>query len=214
MYKRILRCRVMGMVLYVLKKQTRKLKVEYDKYYQTENLFGEPYPELIEFYSSIKNKGRLLDLGCGQGRDSIPLAKLGFSVTGIDNSIVGIEQLNEIAKKEGLSLKGIVGDIYSYSSFREFEFILLDSMFHFDKKNREKEIELVKRLIENSKLNTLITICIQNTGKKVEILNSLIMNNNHLNTVNFIDLTYVFVDKKSNHHSKSKYKMITVRKVE
>ena len=64
------------------------MKVEYDEYYQTENLFGAPYPELLTFYSAIKQKGKLLDLGCGQGRDAIALAKIGFEVTGIDYSIL------------------------------------------------------------------------------------------------------------------------------
>ena len=100
------------------------MKIEYDKHYQTENLFGKPYPELIDFYAKIKVKGKLLDVGCGQGRDAIPLAKLGFTVTGIDNSKVGIEQLNKIAEKEKLPLKGMVEDIYNYSNFSEFEFIL------------------------------------------------------------------------------------------
>lgn len=195
------------------KKIKQKLKVEYDKYYQTEDLFGDAYPELIELYSAIKNKGRLLDLGCGQGRDSIPLAKLGFVVTGIDNSKVGINQMNKIAKKAGLPLNGFVEDIYSYSNFNEFEFVLIDSMFHFGIKEREKEIELLNRVIKSVKPKTLITICIQNTGKKVEILNSIILNNSNLNTVNQTELTYSFEDKESNHRSKSKYKMITVRKV-
>jgi len=189
------------------------MNVEYDKYYQTEKLFGDPYPELLEFYSAIVKKGRLLDLGCGQGRDSIPLAKLGFTVIGIDNSIVGIEQLNIAAEEEGLSLKGIVGDIYNYSNFGEFEFILLDSMFHFYKNSREKEIAYIKRIVSGSKLDTLITICIQDTGSKVKILNSIIIDDNAVDIVSIVDFTYVFIDKESNHHSKSNYKMITVRKV-
>ena len=52
------------------------MNVSYDKQYQTENLFGEPYSE----------RGRLLDLGCGQGRNAIPLAQLGYEVTGMDIS--------------------------------------------------------------------------------------------------------------------------------
>ena len=189
------------------------MSVEYDKYYQTKDLFGSPYPELIEFYSKIENKGRLLDLGCGQGRDSIPLAKLGFLVTGIDNSKVGIEQLNNIARKEGLTLKGYTEDIYNFSNFDEFEFILLDSMFHFGKKEREKETELLNRLIDNSKLDALITICIQKTGNKVGILNSIVLNNGNLVLVDQTDLVYTFEDKDSNHRSETEYKMMTLRKV-
>ena len=76
------------------------MTVTYDKYYQTENLFGEPYPELIEFFAEYPYKGKLLDLGCGQGRDAIALARLGYSVTGIDNSKVGIQQMNQIGQVE------------------------------------------------------------------------------------------------------------------
>lgn len=191
-----------------------KLKMEYDKYYQTENLFGAPYPELIDFYSKIKEKGKLLDLGCGQGRDSIALAKLGFTVTGIDNSRVGIEQLNRIAEKEDLQLIGTVKDIFKYSNFDEFDFILLDSMFHFGKKEREKEIIFLNRLIEESSPNTLITICIQKVGKKVEILNSVISSKNNVERIHQTELIYKYEDKESNHSSESKYEMITVKRIE
>jgi len=189
------------------------MKVEYDKYYQTENLFGNPYPELVDFYSKIKEKGKLLDIGCGQGRDAIALAKLGFEVTGLDNSKVGIEQLNKIAQKENLPLIGIVADIYNFSNFGEFEFILLDSMFHFGKKEKDKEIAFLNRIIDESKLNTLITICIQKTGKKLEVLNSIISNKSSLEVVNRTELIYTYEDKASNHHSETKYEMITIKKV-
>ncbi|MCB0820944.1 MAG: methyltransferase domain-containing protein, partial [Bacteroidetes bacterium] len=82
------------------------MKSAYDKYYETEELFGEPYPELIEFFRTYSLKGKVLDLGCGQGRDSIAIARLGYEVTGIDNSRTGIEQMLEIAASENLNLKG------------------------------------------------------------------------------------------------------------
>ena len=188
------------------------MKIVYDQYYETENLFGAPYPELIEYYSSIENRGRLLDLGCGQGRDAIPLAKLGFSVTGIDNSQVGITQLNQVAKKEGLQLTGIVADIYSFSDFHQFEFILLDSMFHFGKKDREKEVNFLKLICNKSNPSTLITICIQNTGNKLCVLNEVISSNIKLRIVHQIELIYRFEDKATNHVTETKYKMITVEK--
>lgn len=189
------------------------MAVEYDKYYQTENLFGAPYSELIDFYSSLKTKGRLLDIGCGQGRDSIALAQLGFDVLGIDNSEIGIEQLNKVAKEKSLSLVGKTEDIYEFAHFDEFDFILLDSMFHFGKKERDKETEFLKKIITSSKLNTLITICIQNTGNKLKILNSIIHEMEGLKIVHQTDLVYKYEDKASKHSSETKYKMISIQTI-
>ncbi|GAB4420923.1 MAG: hypothetical protein OHK0039_35150 [Bacteroidia bacterium] len=122
------------------------MTVAYDAYYQTENLFGEPYPELIAFFTEYPRKGKVLDLGCGQGRDAIALARLGYAVTGIDSSKVGVEQMNLIGQNEKLNLAGQLGDIYIFNNFDKFDIALLDSMFHFSKKDKKKEIELVKKL--------------------------------------------------------------------
>ncbi len=184
----------------------------YDNYYQTEELFGKPYPELIDFYTNINDKGTLLDLGCGQGRDAIPLAMLGYKVTGVDNSKVGIDQLNRIAKEGSLPLKGVVEDIYSYSNFDKFDFILLDSMFHFGKAEKEKEIEFLNRLIKGARLNTLITICIQKVGNKLEILHSIVLDRDDTKLISQCELIYKYVDETSNHSSETKYEMLTIKK--
>ena len=186
--------------------------VEYDTYYQTENLFGDPYPELIDFYSNIETKGKLLDLGCGQGRDAIALARLGYKVIGLDYSQVGIDQLNAIAQKENLSLTGIAGDIYIYSDFSQFDFILLNSMLHFGKKERLKEQNLLKRIIDLSSPNTIITICIQNTGKKTEILQNTLAEIANLKTVYRTDITYIYEDPDTDHRSTTLYEMISIQK--
>jgi 2-polyprenyl-3-methyl-5-hydroxy-6-metoxy-1,4-benzoquinol methylase len=79
------------------------MSISFDKHYKTEEYFGDPYPELIDLLSKISTKGKLLDLGCGQERGAIPLARLGFKVTEIDRSSIGIDQMLRIAQEEGLT---------------------------------------------------------------------------------------------------------------
>lgn len=188
------------------------MKVAYDKYYQTENLFGYPYPELLAFFSKYPNKGTVLDLGCGQGRDAIPLAQMGFEVTGIDNSKVGIEQINQLAKSEKLPLKGIVADIFEFSDFGKFDFVLLDSMFHFTKKDKQKETNFIKTILTNINKDCLLIICIQDTGKKVAILNKTIDFKNKHERIIDQKFVYTFEDTENGHKSKTNYRMLVIKK--
>jgi len=186
------------------------MTVTYDTYYQTENLFGEPYPELIDFFNKYPKKGRILDLGCGQGRDAIPLARLGFDVTGIDNSKVGIEQMNQIAKTENLSLNGVVEDIFGLENFDGYDFVVLDSMFHFAKNDRIKEIGLIKKIISEIGKGCLVIFCIQDTGKKVEILKDTIGSEENVDRIDDKKFKYVF--EENGHKSESDYRMVVIRK--
>ena len=189
------------------------MNTSYDKYYQVENLFGKPYPELIDFFTShVSKKGMVLDLGSGQGRNAIPLARLGFEVTGIDNSKVGINQMNQIAKSESLKLKGFVADIFTFDNYSEFDLVLLDSMFHFTKKDKKKESEFIKKIISKVKNGCVLIFCIQDTGKKVEILNYTIDFKKLLKRVSDTKFEYLFKDKESGHTSKTNYRFIAVKK--
>lgn len=189
------------------------MSVSYDKYYQTENLFGEPYPVLIDFFTEYPKKEKLLDLGCVQGRDAIALARLGYSATGIDNSKVGIDQMNQIGKDENLNLDGQVGDIYAFDRFSEFDIVLMDSMFHFAKKDMEKEIGLIKKTVSDLRNGGLIVVCIQDTGNKVQILNKAIDFEKQLNRLVDSEFKYVFEDKESGHKSETNYRMIIAQKL-
>lgn len=188
------------------------MTVTYDKYYQTANLFGEPYPELIEFFAEFPIKGKVLDLGCGQGRDAIALARLGYSVTGIDNSRVGIDQMNEIGLKEKLDLVGQVRDIYAFDRFSEFEFVLLDSMFHFAKKDKEKEIRLIKKIVSDLRKGSLMVVCIQDIKEKTQILNKAIDFERKRKRLIEKVFKYIFEDKDSGHKSETDYRMIVIEK--
>lgn len=185
----------------------------YDNYYLTEDLFGQPYPELIEFFSSIKQKGSLLDLGCGQGRNAIPLAKMGYKVTAIDNSKVGVEQMLTKVKDKNLNLEGFVDDIYKFEDFNKYDFVLLDSMFHFEKNDLEKERNFLLKILSSLKDDGVLCICIQDNSKKVSTLNEIINNSKVKYTILCEkSLVYIYEDKENNHKSKSKYKMIVIKK--
>ena len=188
-----------------------KMTTAYDTYYKVENLFGDPYPELIHFFKKHTSKGKVLDLGCGQGRNAIPLARIGFDVLGIDNSKVGIDQMNQTAKTENLPLEGIVTDIFQFENYSNFDFVLLDSMFHFTKKNKQKEILFIKKIISKIIKNCVVIFCIQDTGKKVEILNGAIHFKKSIEQIVNQKFEYLFEDTKSGHKSKTNYRMIIIK---
>jgi|LGOV01.1.fsa_nt_gb 2-polyprenyl-3-methyl-5-hydroxy-6-metoxy-1,4-benzoquinol methylase len=148
--------------------------VAYDKYYQEENYFGEAYKEFIAFFSKYDPKGRLLDLGCGQGRDSIEMAKLGYSVTGVDISKVGINQMISEANQMNLNITGIVEDIYTFDRINEYDIILLDSMFHFHKKDIKKETEFVLNILKQVKKGTLFCNFFMKSKKNELYIKSLV----------------------------------------
>ncbi|NPD84961.1 methyltransferase [Lentimicrobium sp. L6] len=187
---------------------------DYDKYYVTENLFGEPYVELIKFFKDYPVKGKLIDIGCGQGRDAIALAKLGYEVTGLDQSKLGIDQMNKISEREKLKLVGIVDDIYQFDQFQDFNIILFDSMFHFEKRDRKRETDLIIKAALKIEKGGVLCICIQDTCSKVKILKETIQNSNiDFEILKDSSLIYKYEDKASGHKSETKYLMYIIRKV-
>lgn len=121
----------------------------YDKQYMAETeLFGAPYPEFEDFVKKNSvSGGKALDLGCGQGRDALMLARYGYSVIGVDTSAVGINQMLDIARASSLSVTGVVKNFYDFVPEAPVEAIVLDSVLHFEPKSRKKELTLLNRLL-------------------------------------------------------------------
>lgn len=97
----------------------------YDKAYETADFFGsDPSPLLEKFAEQIPEGSRVLDLGVGQGRHSLPLARRGCDVTGIDTSQVALDQVAAVAKKEKLPLVTLQQDFMTYEPDRNFDVVL------------------------------------------------------------------------------------------
>src|SRR6185503_9128878 len=70
---------------------------------------------------SVKDRkpGKALDIGMGQGRNSMFLAALGWEVTGFDISEVGVKQTQAEATRRGLKIDARVGDVDKFDYGKE-----------------------------------------------------------------------------------------------
>ncbi len=59
--------------------------------------------------------GRAVDLGAGTGRNSVWLASVGWDVTAVDASSVGLEKTREAAEAAGVEVKAVHQDLYRWS---------------------------------------------------------------------------------------------------
>lgn len=119
---------------------------DYEKQFQkTRNVCGLPFPELLAFFEHYdKARAWVLDLGCGQGRDALFIARLGHRVHGVDISGTGITQMLEDAEREGLDVTGVVADIVAYQPQRDYDVVVLDRVLHMLNDDRARLAVLEK----------------------------------------------------------------------
>lgn len=79
----------------------------------------------VAFYSALAQEvgGSVLELACGTGRVTIPIAKLGFPVTGLD--IVPGMVARARSKSVGLQARWVEGDARTFSLDEHFHLIFL-----------------------------------------------------------------------------------------
>ena len=65
---------------------------------------------------AVSRDGRVLDVACGLGRHSVPLARRGYEVTGVDISPTFIERARERATEAVVDASFVVGDMRDLGS--------------------------------------------------------------------------------------------------
>ena len=91
---------------------------------------------------------KVLDLGCGQGRNSLYLSLKGYDVTSWDHNENSIAFLNETKDKENLNIKTAVYDINTANIQENYDFILSTVVFMF--LNREQIPAIIKNMQEHT----------------------------------------------------------------
>ena len=81
---------------------------------------------------------------------------------------------------------------------------------NFSKNDKTKEIQLVQKIITTIKEGSSIVFCIQDSGKKVEILKKVIDEFSNIKYLTNTRFQYTFKD--GEHTSTSDYRMIVIEK--
>lgn len=91
---------------------------------------------------------RVLDIGCGEGKDAVFLAKNGYRVTAFDVAENGIAKARELAKHNHVEVDFYVANMHEYKIDTEYDIVFSSGVLHYLPLNKRKEF------FDNLKIHT------------------------------------------------------------
>ncbi|KLU63361.1 tellurite methyltransferase [Peptococcaceae bacterium CEB3] len=83
---------------------------------------------------------KLLDIGCGEGKDAVFFARNGYDVTAFDISDAGIEKTKRLADKAGVRVNIFKADIMDFRLETAFDVLYSSGVLHYVKPQLREEI--------------------------------------------------------------------------
>ena len=117
------------------------------------DVFRIPHEDFDQFVKLLKERKakRILDLGCGTGRHTMALAKLGFDVYGIDISKNALAVCRKRLAEDHLRAEVILGDMYQTLPYQDNFFdglISTNALHHALVKDIKKLIGEIERILK------------------------------------------------------------------
>jgi tellurite methyltransferase len=150
--------------------------MKYDSRYSKKEFYWglNPSKFIVDSIKHLPPGAKVLDLGCGEGKNSFFLAKNNFEVSAVDISKEGIKKLNEFAKKEKLKINTTVSDLKSYlQNCETFDAIFGINVLQFI--NNESIISVVKQIQAKTNfggLNVVSSFVAENLEQKKKRLSN------------------------------------------
>ena len=132
----------------------------YDERYAEEGYYwgkkpSESCEKALEFIEEPHGK-KLLDLGCGEGRNAVYFAEKGFRVTALDLSEEGLKKARRYAEEKGVEIKTIHADLNDYSLKEKYDVIFsTGSLQYIPKESRKDRFEEYKEYTVEGGLNVM-----------------------------------------------------------
>jgi len=100
-----------------------------------------PNAAILEYEHLCKSSWNVLDIGCGDGKNSLYLASRGFSnIDAFDLSENAIAKLHRIALKSGLQINAWVQDLRHFDFEKQYDLIFSFGTLHFVEKSDWKSL--------------------------------------------------------------------------
>ena len=117
---------------------------DYDSRYRGEDYYWGLCPnrlcyEVMKLLPPIRPY-RMLDIGCGEGKDSVFMAKCGYNVTAFDISDEGIKKAKRLAEHNHVDVNFLRADIDDFRFDGEYDIIFSSGVLHFIKPQKRAEL--------------------------------------------------------------------------
>ena len=114
-----------------------KKRNPYDERYSREGYYWSRTPaftcrKAVEFAHLITDRKPLLvDIGCGDGGNTVYLARNGFDVIGLEVSKPGIEKTERYARESGVHVETVHADMVDYQPDRTYDVVYSAGTLHY-----------------------------------------------------------------------------------
>lgn len=109
-----------------------------------------PDENLVEYLNKIQSIKSAIEFGCGEGRNSIYMAKQSIGVTAYDISNVAIEYAKNTAKRENTKVEFVCDDVFKANINDKYDFVYDSGLLHHLPPHRRiTYIELLQKVLKH-----------------------------------------------------------------
>lgn len=133
---------------------------DYEEKYKSDDYYWGVTPnsicyEIMKLRPPVKPY-RVLDIGCGEGKDAVFLAKNGYLVTAFDIAETGLEKAKELARKNHVQVDFCKANVNDYVINEDFDIIYSSGVLHYIPLDKRKNFfEGLKKHTNLNGLNVL-----------------------------------------------------------